>query len=605
MTDADGARSLPPTAYVVARLIAYRPLRYAVVALCWILFHAWPLLPGLLAKAFFDMLQGHAPAGLTLGSIVALALAAGLARAAIILGTALWGRSWAFAVRGLLRRNLLAHILDESGAREASGSVGEAISTLRDDVEVMGLMADWVFDAAAGLIFAGGGIAILLHVDARVTALVFVPIAAVIVLAHLARTRLEHLRARSREATARVTGSIGDTFGAVQAIQAAGAEDRVVARLRRLGDERRRAMLRDRLQGLALDALFANTASLGAGLTLLAASSAMRAGAFTVGDFALFAAYLMQVAEYTGFLGYLIATYRQSGVAFQRAAALLRGAPARRLVEHHPLYLHGPLPELSPLARTDDDRLDELAVRGLTARHASSGRGITDATFTLRRGSVTVVAGRVGAGKTTLLRALLGLLDPQAGEVHWNGRRVDEPGRVLAPPRVAYTAQAPTLISGTLRDNILLGLPADAALDRAVRAAVLDRDLVGFPHGLDTEIGARGVRLSGGQMQRAAAARMFVREPELLVVDDLSSALDAETESLLWQHVFASGTTCLAVSHRPAVLARADQILLLEDGRITARGTLDELLGTSATMRRLYHRDTHAVTGAGQLPDDR
>ncbi len=604
MTDADGAQPLPPTAYVVARLIAYRPLRYAVVALCWILFHAWPLIPGLLAKAFFDTLQGHAPAGLTLGSIVALTLAAGLARAAIILGTALWGRSWAFAVRGLLRRNLLAHILEESGAREASGSVGEIISTLRDDVEVMGLMADWVFDAVAGLIFASGGIAILLHVDARVTGLVFVPIAAVIVLAHLARTRLEHLRARSREATARVTGSIGDTFGAVQAIQAAGAEDRVVARLRRLGDERRRAMLRDRLQGLALDALFANTASLGAGLTLLAASSAMRAGAFTVGDVALFAAYLMQVAEYTGFLGYLIATYRQSGVAFRRAATLLRGAPARRLVEHHPLYLRGPLPDLPPLAHTDDDHLDELAVWGLTARHASSGRGITGATFTLRRGSVTVVTGRVGAGKTTLLRALLGLLEPEAGEVRWNGRRVDGPGRVLAPPRVAYTAQAPTLISGTLRDNILLGLPADDALDRAVRAAALDRDLAGFPHGLDTEIGARGVRLSGGQLQRAAAARMFVREPELLVVDDLSSALDAETESLLWRHVFASGTTCLAVSHRPAVLARADQILLLEDGRITARGTLDELLGTSAAMRRLYHRDTHVVTGAGHLPDD-
>jgi len=586
--DTNSGQPLPSTAYFAARLIAYRPLRYAVVALCWMLFHAWPLIPGLLAKAFFDALQGHAPVRLTLGSIVALVLAAGLARAAIILGATLWGRSWAFAVRGLLRRNLLAHILERSDAREASGSVGEVISTLRDDVEVMGLMADWVFDAAAGLIFACGGIAILLRVDARVTWLVFVPIAAVIVLAHLARARLEHLRARGREATARVTGSIGDTFGAVQAIQAAGAEDRVVARLRLLGDERQHAILRDRLQGLALDALFANTASLGAGLTLLAAPSAMRAGAFTVGDFALFAAYLMQVAEYTAFLGYLIATYRQSGVAFQRAAALLRGTPARALVEHHPLHLRGPLPELPPLTRTEDDRLDELAVWGLTARHASSGRGITDATFTLRRGAFTVVTGRVGAGKTTLLRALLGLLEREAGEVRWNGRRVDGPGRVLAPPCVAYTAQVPTLISGTLRDNILLGLPADEALARAIYVAALDRDLTGFPHGLDTEIGARGVRLSGGQAQRAAAARMFVREPELLVVDDLSSALDRETEGLLWQHVFALGTTCLAVSHRPAVLERADQILLLEDGRITARGTLDELLGTNATMRQLY-----------------
>jgi ATP-binding cassette subfamily B protein len=99
------------------------------------------------------------------------------------------------------------------------------------------------------------------------------------------------------------------------------------------------------------------------------------------------------------------------------------------------------------------------------------------------------------------------------------------------------------------------------------------------------------MRLSGGQVQRTAAARMFVRQPELLVMDDLSSALDVETEQILWQRVFSQDATCLVVSFRRAVLERADQILVLQDGRITARGRLEELLETCAEMQRLWRRD--------------
>jgi ATP-binding cassette, subfamily B, bacterial len=159
------------------------------------------------------------------------------------------------------------------------------------------------------------------------------------------------------------------------------------------------------------------------------------------------------------------------------------------------------------------------------------------------------------------------------------------------PPHSAFTPQAPRLFSETLRDNLLLGRSdGPAALDRAVRAAVLERDVAGLERGLDTPVGPRGVKLSGGQVQRAAAARMFVREAELLVFDDLSSALDAETEAELWRRLFARGrdVTCLAVSHRPAALRRADQVLLMEAGRLVGRGTVDELLAGSAEMRRLW-----------------
>jgi ATP-binding cassette subfamily B protein len=168
----------------------------------------------------------------------------------------------------------------------------------------------------------------------------------------------------------------------------------------------------------------------------------------------------------------------------------------------------------------------------------------------------------------------------------------------MVPPRASYTPQSPTLLSGTLRENVLLGLAAPERVGEAVRAAVFDRDLAAMPDGLDTEIGVRGRRLSGGQVLRTAAARMLVRRPDLLVFDDLSSALDLETESELWQRVLDLGATCLVVSHRPMALARADKILVLKDGRVVGDGKLPDLLESCAEMRALM-AEQHADRPTG------
>jgi ABC-type multidrug transport system fused ATPase/permease subunit len=281
----------------------------------------------------------------------------------------------------------------------------------------------------------------------------------------------------------------------------------------------------------------------------------------------------------------------------------LQDAPANETVKRDKLPLNEEVfVSIHPTnVNVSRETLEQLEVTDLCYIYPNGNLGIDKVSFTLKRNSFTVITGRIGAGKTTLLRALLGLVPKTSGDIVWNGTLVHDPASFFVPPRSAYTAQVPRLFSDTLGDNILLGEHHDDTnhLETASRLAVLEHDIQRLERGYHTMVGSRGVKLSGGQIQRSAAARMFARNSDLLVFDDVSSALDVATENHLWQMLFAerhqhsaNEVTCLVVSHRKAALERADNILVMQAGRVIAAGKLDDLLETCEEMQYLWSSQT-------------
>jgi ATP-binding cassette subfamily B protein len=575
------------------QLIRFRPGLYLLNFLCWTTIHAMPLLPGLVLREFFNTLTGNAALNFGLWTLIALYATPLVLRTITMFAGFYVDYTFTASLSALLRRNILEAILQRPGARALTSSSGDAISRFRDDVEEISGFVDWTATLLGRVILALVVVGILLSINVVITLLIFVPLLGVVAASNIAKTYVETYRRASRESTGRVTSFLGSMFVAVYAIKATNAEAHVTRRLQMLNESRQQLSVKDRVFTEVLDSIGGNAISLGTGIILLFAGQIIQSGSFTIGDFSLFVYYLSWMTEVVFFLGRSLSRYRQGSVSIERMHMLMQDRPLEQLVEHRPIYLDGRLPELPMAQKTAQDRLSRLTVSGLTYRYPESGRGIEDVDLEIEAGSFTVITGEIGSGKTTLVRALLGLLPPDNGTIRWNDTPVDDPAEFFVPPRVAYTPQVPRLFSQTLSDNILMGLPEDQVdLPGALRAAVMERDVAMLEHGLATPVGPSGVKLSGGQMQRVAAARMFVRDANLLVFDDLSSALDVETEQALWERLFAQqDKTCLVVSHRRAALRRATQIILLQDGRVLAKGSLDQLLAECEQMQRLWHGD--------------
>lgn len=583
-------------------LFRIRPWVYLADTTMITIFYMLIGLNGLIIRAFLNHLTGTEPVGWNLSTLLALLVGLAAARVVTLFAAGRLSGLYEIRVNLLLGRNVLNHILHRPAGialppteNHAPIGVGEVINRLRDDTAEPALMMVILGDQVGLIITALVGLTIMVQINPLVALGTFLPLAGVVWVVSTLTERIERYRRANREATERVSGALGEMFGAVQAIQIANAESRVIAHLRHLNQQRQEAAIRDAVLFRLVWSLSGNMVTIGTGIILVLAAASFRQGDFTVGDLALFVNYIWPITQLMSVTGELWAGYRKAEVSFARLRALMPTAEAEELVAAAPMYERGRYPSITLPPRLSSEALDTLTVQNLSYRYPGSDKGIHNINFALKRGTITVITGRMGSGKSTLLRVLLGILPADKGNILWNGQPVSELNRFFVPPQAAYTSQVPRLFSETLRDNILLGLPEQAVnLAEAVQQAVLDRDVSNMERGVDTLVGPRGMRLSGGQVQRSAAARMFVRQPDLLIFDDLSSALDVTTEKQLWGRLFAAAysPTCLVISHRPTVLRQADHIIVLRDGCIADQGSLDTLLRQNPDMQALWLTET-------------
>jgi ATP-binding cassette subfamily B protein len=472
--------------------------------------------------------------------------------------------------RSIVLRSLLRE--RASGSARLVGSPGATMNRLRTDPEMTVNLTDTLLD----LVGAIGAASLVLFLVGRISPnaawAMGIPMAVVVGIGLVGGSTLRRRRQQAREAEAHVSHVLADLADGVLTLQLGGGVPSALRRLDKALHLRAIADLRVYIVGEGLASLGSAAAGIGTSLAVVALVPNLAAGTADAGDLALVIGTTGVLAFLPRMASRLIARTKNTEVSFARMAALLPSdrplkARAREVsgFTHVSFFQDPPVP--LGVREFDAPAPALLEARGLVAVHPGGGGVAAD--LSIEPHSFVVITGTVGSGKSTLLRALLGLHPLVAGSLAWDGRELDRP---LCSPQVAYVPQVPRLCSEPLTDAILLGLSPEDRLSEALSVAQLTQDLQVLPDGLETVVGPRGVRLSGGQLQRVALARALVRRPALLVVDDLSSALDVATESALWRDLseVLADTSVLAVSHRPAVIARADVVITLDDGRVSS-----------------------------------
>ena len=536
----------------------------------FLLFFLFPVANGwVLGRAFSALRDGRTSDVALLACV--LVVNETLRMASIHGAAILWTQAFVH-MQSLMRSNMLAAQLASGGPESGQpvGSSGEAIPYFRDDVEDVTQFINDVVDMSAGLIFTVLAAFILATIDASAAFVLAIPLVVIAVATRTLDKRITAYRSADRAIGGKISGLLGDLMSAATTIKVNDAAESSLARVQLLVDERRITATRDRVLDEGVQALGEGAADVGLGLVLIASATAIASGRFGVGQLAVFVAYLGWLSFLPPMIGRVLARRKQAGVAFGRMRRLVAGQDVDRVAGARELPI-GPRQTLiaAPTVRPSRVVLQSLHISALSATYGQN-EVLHNVNFSVQRGQFVVITGPIGSGKTTLLRSILGLAHNASvtGEVRWNHEPINDRAAFFVPPMSGYLPQVPQLISDSVRDNVALGMATDCAISTALRLAEVETDVEEMHDGVQTLIGPRGLRLSGGQRQRVATARAIVHQPELVVLDDLSSALDVETELRLWTNLAEAGMTVLAVSHRAVAFERADLVLRLQAGQL-------------------------------------
>jgi ABC-type multidrug transport system fused ATPase/permease subunit len=515
-----------------------------------------------------------------------IAAAAGIATVliAVVAGIAMYIQSYLTESLGQcvgndLRVRLYHHLQELSLAYYDTTRTGTILSTLTGDVQTIQSFASMsTLNIFTDMLTLVGMIVVMfwLHWDFALIALAVTPLLAVFIVRvnKAVRTAVREVRTRQSD----LVSTLQEGLQAIQVVQAFGGEERQERHFREVSMETVTAWLKARRFTSLLSPVVGLAIALCTGLVIWRGSLLILAGAMTAGALTVFLAYLAKFFQPVRDLAQMTNTLAQVSVAFQRVTAV---CDADKTIPERPA------PQDPPRFR------GAVSFENVEFGYDPTVPVLRDITFTIGPGEMVGIVGPTGSGKSTVVSLIPRFRDPDAGRITIDGVDITDFKLHGLRCQIGFVLQDTVLLRGTVRENIAFGRP-DATEEEIVAAAKManaDEFIVRMPDGYDSLVGDRGGTLSGGQRQRIGIARALIRNSPILILDEPTAALDAESEELIIEAMerLMEGRTVITIAHRLSTLRDADKLIVIKDGVVAESGTHEELLALEGVYAGLHH----------------